>query len=631
MNLKMSRLQIIALKTDLQQVIRVLRELGCVHIDDQKGAPESDVRPLAIDRTVVNTQEKIRLLLTQVEGLLNTLGGETAVETTHRPDDFVADTESGVAALMPRVQVLTNQRKELQAELDSLPRYQATLDKLLPVVPPSVHAPGNASVALLVSRAYSDVLDMISKHMTELTGGKADMVSRDIDDTTRAMLLVFPAAFAGEVDSLLGREDVSRLRLPTGLGDGPPDVVMRALRQRLATIPEEIDTINKELAVLADHWREPLTIWREGLRDELEAYTVSANFGETDSTFVVMGWVPSRDLERVKQSLHTEIGATVLVFEPPITPEMQGRAPIALENPAPVRPFQSLVKIQSLPRYGDIDPSLLMALFMPFFFGMMLGDIGYGALLLLLTFGLLRRFKTGIFHDILSILFIGAGWAVVFGIVFGELFGTLGEELGLHPLLFDRASPEHVSGLLVMTIGVGAAHITLGVILGVWEAWKHRDRSHLMERGGMLLGLVGLFLLVGVLAEFLPEVLRTPAIGGLILGIVVMSASKGMLGILMGPIEFIGVIGNTMSYLRIAAIGLASVYLAKVGNDMAGLVGNLVVGVIIATLVHALNLVLGAFSPTIHSLRLHYVEFFRKFYEGGGRPYEPFTSRLKSQ
>ena len=78
--------------------------------------------------------------------------------------------------------------------------------------------------------------------------------------------------------------------------------------------------------------------------------------------------------------------------------------------------------------------------------------------------------------------------------------------------------------------------------------------------------------------------------------------------------------------MRIAAIGLASVYLAKVANDLAGMLGNLVVGALVAVLIHALNLVMGAFSPTIHSMRLHYVEFFRKFYEGGGRPYTPFRS-----
>jgi V/A-type H+-transporting ATPase subunit I len=113
-----------------------------------------------------------------------------------------------------------------------------------------------------------------------------------------------------------------------------------------------------------------------------------------------------------------------------------------------------------------------------------------------------------------------------------------------------------------------------------------------------------------------------------IIGIVLLGASLGYLGIVMGPIEFIGLIGNVLSYLRIAAIGLASVYLAKVANDVAGIVGNVVVGTIIAILIHALNLVLGMFSPTIHSLRLHYVEFFRKFYESGGKQYEPVRSRL---
>jgi V/A-type H+-transporting ATPase subunit I len=149
-----------------------------------------------------------------------------------------------------------------------------------------------------------------------------------------------------------------------------------------------------------------------------------------------------------------------------------------------------------------------------------------------------------------------------------------------------------------------------------------------LERGGMLVGLIGLFFIVGVLTDFLPQGFMNISIVLVIVGIVLLSTSLGCLGIVMGPIEFITLVGNVLSYLRIAAIGLASVYLAKVANEVAGLTGNIIVGLIIAFLIHALNLVLGMFSPTIHSLRLHYVEFFRKFYEGGGRPYEPFKSRL---
>jgi V/A-type H+-transporting ATPase subunit I len=288
------------------------------------------------------------------------------------------------------------------------------------------------------------------------------------------------------------------------------------------------------------------------------------------------------------------------------------------------------VKLLAIPRYGHIDPTQLMAVFLPIFFGMILGDVGYGIILLIISLLLVRKIKQGVFHDVIIVLAMGSGWSIVFGFLYGEAFGTLGELFGLHALWFDRASSEYVAGLLLMTLAVGAVHITLGLVLGVWEAVKYRMRSHLLERGGMLLGLTSLFLLIGVLAEKLPEELRTPAWVGIILGIVMLGSSMGWLGIIMGPIEFIGLIGNVLSYLRIAAIGLASVYLAKVANDVAGVTGNIFVGVIIAVLIHALNLVLGAFSPTIHSLRLHYVEFFRKFYEGGGKPYEPFRRNFNS-
>jgi len=180
----------------------------------------------------------------------------------------------------------------------------------------------------------------------------------------------------------------------------------------------------------------------------------------------------------------------------------------------------------------------------------------------------------------------------------------------------------------VFTIAVGAMHVTLGLVLGVWESIRERSKSLLLERGGMLIGLIGLFLIVSVAVKLLPSGFMTPGVAVMIVGIVLLGASLGWLGVLMGPIEFIGLIGNILSYLRIAAIGLASVYLARVANDLAGILGSIVVGFIIALLIHSLNLVLGTFSPTIQSLRLHYVEFFGKFYEGGGQPFEPFGNQV---
>ena len=218
---------------------------------------------------------------------------------------------------------------------------------------------------------------------------------------------------------------------------------------------------------------------------------------------------------------------------------MKSRTPVILQNPVPTRPFESLVKLLALPRYGHIDPTQLMAFFLPIFFGMILGDVGYGLVAFAVCLGLMRRFKSGVMRDLLIVIAMGTGWAIVFGFLYGEVFGTLGEHLGMHPLWFSRTSSEHVLDLLIMAVVVGAVHISLGLILGVWEAIKDRSRSHLLERGGMLVGLIGLFMIVSILTHLLPDGFMNVAIAVTIVGIVLLSVSLGYLGIVMGSIEFV--------------------------------------------------------------------------------------------
>lgn len=631
MNIQMVPVEIVGLKSDMQAVLHTLRRLGCVHFDELAEAPQVSARPLTLDRQTVQKQEDLNFLRARMDGLLDVLGCGTGHQSYTANNDELRAIQAGIDYLMPQVQELTNRREKLLAEQASLPRYETTLRKLLPIIPPSARHPENGSIGILVSRAHMAVLDSVGKRVLDLTAGRGEIVASDVDSSTRAMLIVFPKEFTEEIEALLGREDVSRLRLPADLGEGPPDLILAKLHRRMAAIPQELSAIQSGLEKLSQEWCGRLKTWRDLVSDDLDANSVLTRLGETDTTFVIAGWVPEKHLLQVRESLQKNIGDAFLVRALPLTPELKQRAPVIQQNPKPAQPFESLVRLLALPRYGHIDPSQLMALFLPIFFGMILGDIGYGLILLMISLLLIRRFQPGVIRDVLIVLAMGSAWAIVFGVLYGELFGTLGEELGLHAIWIDRASPEDVASLLLMTLVVGAVHLTLGLILGVWEAFRDRSRNHLLERGGMLVGLISLFFIVAVVSDFLPDHFMTPAIVGLILGIVLLGASLGWLGIIMGPIEFIGLIGNLLSYLRIAAIGLASVYLAKVANDIAGLAGSLIIGIILAVLIHALNLVLGAFSPTIHSLRLHYVEFFRKFYEGGGRPYKPFQSQLSTE
>ncbi len=265
---------------------------------------------------------------------------------------------------------------------------------------------------------------------------------------------------------------------------------------------------------------------------------------------------------------------------------------------------------------------------MPLFFGMMVGDVGYGVLMLIISLLFSGKVKKGLISDFLKALKIGSIWSVLFGFLYGEFFGTLGEKVGLKPLWISRSDASNFTTLLVMALAVGIGHILLGLLIGAWNAVVHKSRSHFMEKAGTFVGLIGILFLAGSLTKILPNGFYLVGWIVLALGLVSMSLAMGKTGVIMGPLEFVGVIGNILSYLRLAALGLASVFLAKVANDLSNIGGSAVAGLIIAVLIHALNLVMGMLSPTIQSLRLQYVEFFRKFYEGGQSSFTPFRKRI---
>lgn len=252
MRLTMARLQIVGLKTQLAEVVSALHQAGCVQIENLADVSVSGVsaRPLRLDHDALRAQEELGHLVTRIEGLLSALGVAEPAEAA-RPEagaDVASEARAGVEALGPQVQALLAKQDSLEAELASLPRYEATLRRLLPIVPPSAHLPANSSVGVLVSRSHVSVLDAINERVVTLTGGRGEVVAEDVDAATRAMLIVVPREFAAEVEALLGREDISRLRLPAGFADQPPDKAVAALSQRLAAIPPELAQVRAQLA-----------------------------------------------------------------------------------------------------------------------------------------------------------------------------------------------------------------------------------------------------------------------------------------------------------------------------------------------------------------------------------------------
>lgn len=634
MLLSMVKVQIIGTKRCRDKTVQDLHRMGVVQIDEWTENRSSSQGRMRLDDAALHLRERLAYMATRVDAVLTAL---PPVEGPPPPDyeDYYArpvdwllyEVETDLEEVGPQAQSLVTQRDRLEEQLGSLPRYEATLHKLLPLMPALVDLEHFAVTAVWVERRYQAILETITRQLTELTEGLCEVMSREVDHDILAAVLVFPKTQIETVNKLLGQENISQFRLPTEFTGQPLEKALTSIRQRLQAIPGELAEIEAGQKTLAQTWRPRLLTWQALLRDHLAQVDVCTHFGQTEYTFVIEGWVPRRQLAELEAALLRQVGDEVLVAELPLSPEEERRAPVMFDNPALIQPFEPLVGLLALPRYGSFDPTPLMFLFFPIFFGMMLGDIAYGVILLGLTIYLRWRFKDRPpMRSLAEVIMMGSVWSIVFGALYGEVFGTLGEKLGLQPLWFDRG--HNVQAFFLLAVGMGAGHVLLGLCLGVWLALRRRSRHQVIERGATLVSLAAIFLLVAVLADYLPDTLFTPAIALLVVGLAVLIYSLGGVGLLLGPLELLGSLGNILSYLRIAAIGLSSIYLAQVANELAGVIGNLLVGLIVAGLFHALNIVLGAFSPTIQSLRLHYVEFFGKFYEGGGQAFRPFKRSM---
>ena len=373
-------------------------------------------------------------------------------------------------------------------------------------------------------------------------------------------------------------------------------------------------------------------MWREARRrllGDIEQLEAVAQAGVTDRAFVISGWAPSERVPELRIELERAAGGQLVVDE--VSTSLAVDPPVLMRNRKLARPFEFLVRFLDLPRSGSLDPTVLMALFLPLMVGVMVGDLVYGMLLLVIALVVRRRFAgdSAAVRDLSRVFVAGAVWAMIFGALFGEALGDVGHKLGLPALWFYRGGADAVTPLLLFSLALGTAHVVLGQLLGVWQSATAGRRVELINRSGSLLALGSVLALAGVAADRIPGATAGALLagGGVAVGLVLLMVGRGALGFVMGPLEFVGTLGNVLSYLRLAAVGLASTYLAMVANELS-VVGSIWLGVFVGMFFHALNLGLASFSPMIQALRLHYVEFFSKFYEGGGRPFRPFGARV---
>jgi V/A-type H+-transporting ATPase subunit I len=645
----MAKVRVVTTKDYSTKTLKTLHILGVLHVEESE-----ELKP--VDKEAIEQERKeVGELLTSINDILAYIPkGEGVslredVEVIYtRPFDEV---DSEVRLLCTKLGNVHRSAAKLNEEvttLTELSKYLSSLEQQTDIRLGDL----NFSGSYLFSRVLVLPNELFETLYLELRNYILENLLGTVENET-VLYVIAKVENQETIESVVRDGGAKILYIPEGkltlsefleVADGN----IHSLEEELAKLHTEIESKTRENL-------EKLVLFREALSAETERLAVLAKACEAKYVTLIEGWIPESNVEAAISELRENIG---YVFIDTRKPEQAEEPPTKMRNATAVKPFEVIVNLFGTPKYKEWDPTPIIAYSFALFFGIMLGDVVYAALLMLFANRGLRFLvdnpESEGFKLFQRIIYISGGVALVIGVLTGSYLGNFYEFFGIESLALSKAIQAiYLDPMLFIAASliIGLVHVNIAHVLGLIRGIKERQKAVVLNKAGLFILQIGaipwiMHAILGIDIPLLPEQIYPILLYVAILGVVLIVVSSLMeKGAFMGGIFWIfdvtGLLGDVMSYARLAGVGLATYYLAYCFNLIAELLSNMmpagivqaVVGTLIFIIVllagHVLNLALSGITCFVHSLRLCFVEFLFKFYEGGGRAYSPF--RLKAR
>lgn len=664
---EMSRLTMAGSRSDLDEALRLCADLGNVHITaysgDTDGIDVGTPHPDADD--VSNMLSKVR----SANSVLNCSNKEGPIGSKAVKKAIAGKFPGKIDAISETI----SSKSDAEAEILRLNERVAILTTIAPLNIPLELMTGISSVDV-----YLGETSKASKAFS-VFGELKNRVEMHVAD--KVVAVACQGKDAAEVQMAMGELGAKPIQIPSG--KGKPSELLAKAQKDIAKFEKLISDSESNMQTWVQANGRMLLAVQEHLERENEILTGHTLCATSAHAYAMDAWLPTADADHVrsvlsKVSSHLKIEKFVEDHGHHDHDEHHEAEypPVEYDTLAVTRHASALTNLVGRPKYGSIDPTSMIAFTFPIFYGLILGDAGYGLVIMLLA--LFLKSKMG--HDPLGAvgarILMNMGIATfIVGVLTAEAFGFVIEDWSPFAAFYDALYnathhsltgtvfeewfglshtylPFHRAGgalqdYILLSIYLGCAHLLVGFIIGFINVFRaHGPVAAFFEKGSWLLILIGgsahilRFITDESYGTFEGSVWSLMVIVGvicLIYGLAVYEGFGWLGGIIMGPIETFGLLANTLSYLRIMAVGVAGVKIAEIGNEMgfhamadAASSGDIITAILCFVIwigVQVFALALGLLSPSIHAVRLHFVEWMGKFYDGSGQEFSPIGGR----